>query len=179
MATVNGKKGRQSKYDKNFHPVLVRWMVRAGLTDEEIARELTLHHSTLYRWKGKYPEFRKAFAETKPFIDALVEDALLKRALGYTYQESEVRTDEQGRTVEKNVIRQMVPDVTAQIFWLKNRQPERWRDKQDVDVKAEVTQRHEYEITQRLISDPEGIDLAHKLLERAHIGHTGRIRVDG
>ena len=77
------KKGRQSKYDKNLHPTLVRWMVRSGLTDEEIAQELGIHHSTLYRWKDKHPEFRKAFDETKPFIDALVEDALLKRALGY------------------------------------------------------------------------------------------------
>lgn len=176
---TNIKKRRVSKYDNQFHPVIVRWMVRAGLNDEEIARELSLHRSTLYRWKDKYPEFAQAFAETKPFIDALVEDALLKRALGYQYTETEIRTDEQGRTMEKTVTRQVVPDVTAQIFWLKNRQPERWRDKQDVNVKAEVTNRHEYEITQRLITDPEGIDLAHKLLERAHLGHTGGVRMDG
>lgn len=131
---------RPSKYDPKLHPLLARWMARSGLIDEEIARELGIAPSTLYRWKALYPEFSEALKQGKNVVDAQVEESLLKRALGYEYEEVKmIMTDDGKRTrrVEKT-IKQVLPDVTAQIFWLKNRQPARWRDSHEIDLSGHV-----------------------------------------
>ena len=67
-------------------------------------------------------------------MDRQVENALLKRALGYEYDEI---TTEYGKEI-KRVTKQVVPDVTAQIFWLKNRKPDQWRDKQQIEHSGEI-----------------------------------------
>lgn len=101
---------------------------RDGLTDEQIAKNIGINRDTLYRWKKAYPDFSDALKRGKEVIDRQVENALLKRALGYTYDEV---TFEDGVEV-KRVRKQVVPDTTAQIFWLKNRKPEDWRDKREI-----------------------------------------------
>lgn len=101
---------------------------RDGLTDEQIAKNIGINRDTLYRWKKAYPDFSDALKRGKEVIDRQVENALLKRALGYTYDEV---TFEGGVEV-KRVRKQVVPDTTAQIFWLKNRKPEEWRDKREI-----------------------------------------------
>lgn len=101
---------------------------RDGLTDEQIAKNIGINRDTLYRWKKAYPDFSDALKRGKEVIDRQVENALLKRALGYTYDEV---TFEDGVEV-KCVRKQVVPDTTAQIFWLKNRKPEDWRDKREI-----------------------------------------------
>lgn len=101
---------------------------RDGLTDEQIAKNIGINRDTLYRWKKAYPDFSDALKRGKEVIDRQVENALLKRALGYTYDEV---TFEDGVEV-KRVRKQVVPDTTAQIFWLKNRKPEEWRDKREI-----------------------------------------------
>ena len=101
---------------------------RDGLTDEQIAQKMGISKGTLYDWKNKFPEFSNALKNGKEVVDTLVENALLKRALGYNYLEV---TEEDGDLgyKKKTVHKQMPPDVTAQIFWLKNRRPDKWRDK--------------------------------------------------
>lgn len=101
---------------------------RDGLTDEQIAKNIGINRDTLYRWKKAYPDFSDALKRGKEVVDRQVENALLKRALGYTYDEV---TFEGGVEV-KRVRKQVVPDTTAQIFWLKNRKPEDWRDKREI-----------------------------------------------
>ncbi len=125
----------RSRYDPNTTPQLVRWMARSGLTEVEIATELGINPSTLTRWKQRHPALVEALNESRNFVDSLVEDALLKRALGYEYEETKMVATQDGKTrrVEKTK-KSVVPDVTAQIFWLKNRQPERWRDKPQPDT---------------------------------------------
>lgn len=126
---------RKSEYDKRITPQLVKWMARSGLTEVEIAAELGVNPSTLTRWKQRYPELVEALKESRDFVDSLVEDALLKRALGYEYEEVKMIASQDGKTrrVEKTK-KVVLPDVTAQIFWLKNRQPDRWRDKPQPDA---------------------------------------------
>lgn len=101
---------------------------RDGLTDDQIAKNIGINRDTLYRWKKAYPDFSDALKRGKEVVDRQVENALLKRALGYTYDEV---TFEDGVEV-KRVRKQVVPDTTAQIFWLKNRKPEEWRDKREI-----------------------------------------------
>lgn len=101
---------------------------RDGLTDEQIAKNMGVSVSTLNNWKNKYVEILESLKRGKEVVDRLVENALLKRALGYSYTEI---TYEDG-VETKRVVKEVVPDTTAQIFWLKNRKPEDWRDKREI-----------------------------------------------
>lgn len=108
---------------------------REGLTDVEVARnKLGICPTTFYSWLKKCPEMRQAVNEGKAPVDDMVEDALLKRALGY--EATEGRINEDG---SKIMIKKHIPgDTTALIFWLKNRRKDRWRDKWDVEVTGEL-----------------------------------------
>ena len=116
---------------------------RDGLTDEQIAHNIGIRRETLYVWKNKYPNISNALKNGKEVIDRQVENALLKRALGYEYEEVKqiIEKDEKGKDrkrVEKTV-KQVIPDTTAQIFWLKNRKPKEWRDRKNIDMESNVT----------------------------------------
>lgn len=106
---------------------------RDGLTDEQLAAKIGITATTLYDWKNKYPVISEALKRGKEVVDVEVENALLKRAMGYDYTETRTETADDG-TVKTIVMQKtMPPDTTAQIFWLKNRRPAVWRDKQQVE----------------------------------------------
>lgn len=122
---------------------------RNGLTDEQIAHNIGIRRSTLYEWKKRFPVISDALKKGKEVVDIQVENALLKRALGYSYTEvtKERVVDYDPKTGEvlgshmeitKEVTKEVQPDVTAQIFWLKNRKPDVWRDRKDVGVSAQI-----------------------------------------
>lgn len=121
----------KGKYEKWLEPeglTLLEGWARNGLTDEQIAHNCGITVKTLYEWKNRYGEICEALKRGKEVIDLEVENALLKSALGFTYDE--VMTEESEGGIKKRVTKKMVlPNVTAQIFWLKNRKPEQWRDK--------------------------------------------------
>lgn len=225
---------------------------RDGLTDEQIAHNIGISRETLYQWKQKYSDISDALKKGKEVVDIEVENALLKRALGYSYKEitkerivdtgqkqrhggeseltekewefavkyfdgkccycgaamekatkdhirplnaggaltrnnvipccgscnsskkdnemlswyrlqpffDEYRLqkiedylrfvdsleaeDTGGLVVTKEVMKEVLPDTTAQIFWLKNRRPDRWRDKQDMELSGEVKNGNPY-----------------------------------
>ena len=98
---------------------------RDGLTDEQISRNMGIAYSTFREWKKKYSAFSAVLKRTKDVVDREVENALFRRAMGYKYDEV---TYERGEEV-KRVTKEVAPDTTAQIFWLKNRKPAEWRDK--------------------------------------------------
>ena len=111
---------------------------RDGLVNEQIAQNIGIHPSTLYDWQNKYPEIAEALKQGKEGVDRQVESALLKRALGYEYEEVKmIATESGGKRVEKTR-KQVLPDVGAQIFWLKNRKPKEWRDKQEVEHSGDL-----------------------------------------
>lgn len=119
--------------------IKIEGWARDGLTNEQIAYNIGIRDKTLYEWKNKYSEISEALKKGKEVIDRHVENALLKRALGYEFDEV---TSEliQGKLIETKVVRkQVAPDVTAQIFWLKNRKPREWRDKQEIEHSGGVT----------------------------------------
>lgn len=85
--------------------------------------------STFYEWKKKYSDISEALKEGKDAVDRQVENALLKSALGYKYDEvTEERRDDM-LVVTKVVHKEVQPNTTAQIFWLKNRKRAEWRDR--------------------------------------------------
>lgn len=118
---------------------------RDGLTDEQIAENIGIRRETLYDWKKKYSNISNALKKGKEVIDREVENALLKRALGYTYTETTKELIDDTLVVTKEVTKEVAPDTTAQIFWLKNRKPYEWRDKKDLEMKAEVNKEDPFE----------------------------------
>ena len=113
---------------ENDKLILLEGWARDGLTDEQIAKNIGINRTTLYDWKKKEVNIADALKKGKEVIDFEVENALLKRALGYEYEEE---TYENG-ILTKKVKKQVPPDTTAQIFWLKNRQVKKWRDKVEI-----------------------------------------------
>jgi transposase-like protein len=139
----------KGKYEEWLTPeglLLVEGWARDGLTDEQIAENMGIKRQTLYEWKKKYPDISDTLKRGKEVVDRQVENALLKRALGYKYDEVTYEQvackpyyDDEGNRKEfrldvtKKVTKEIQPDTTAQIFWLKNRKPEVWRDKQELN----------------------------------------------
>lgn len=123
---------------------------RDGLTDEQIASNMGITRKTLAEWKTKYSDICDTLKRGKAVVDIQVENALLKRALGYSYDEvtRERVLDYDPSTgqvvgshmeITKTVKKEVQGDTTAQIFWLKNRRPEQWRDKRNVSVEGEIS----------------------------------------
>ena len=111
---------------------------RDGLTDEQIAKNIGISRSTLNVWKDRYSDISDALKRGKDVIDRQVENALLKRALGYEYEEVKEKFED-GVITERTVTKkEVVPDTTAQIFWLKNRKPDKWRDKPRYEDTSEL-----------------------------------------
>ena len=118
-------KGKYREWLSEDGLIKIQGWARDGLIDEQIAHNMGITTKTLYEWKNKYGEISEALKKGKEVIDRKVENALLKRALGYAYDET---TYEDG-VETKRVTKEVAPDTTAQIFWLKNRKPAEWRDK--------------------------------------------------
>lgn len=104
-----------------------------GRTDAEIAEALGVGVRTLYSWKGAHQEFRQALKDAKAIADAEVVDSLFAKACGKakrTVRKKRQVLDFKGNKVEliEETEETPPPDTTAIIYWLKNRQPELWRD---------------------------------------------------
>ena len=139
--------GRKSKYQTHVEPklFLVECWARDGCTDEQIAKKLGVAYSTFREYIALYPALSAFLKKGKEVIDFEVENALLKRALGYDYCEEKVEIEQNagGRTISKKVVqtvKQVAPDVGAAAFWLKNRRPDKWRDRFTADPPATDTE---------------------------------------
>lgn len=126
----------KSKYEEFVLPklTLVEGWARDGLTDKQIADNLGISKDTFYKYKNRYTDFSDSLKKGKEVVDYEVENALLKRALGYKYDEVTIEEFEDGSVKTKTVTKEVIPDTTAQIFWLKNRKPDKWRDKQSIEA---------------------------------------------
>ena len=126
----------KGKYEQWLAPEgllkLEAW-ARNGLTDEQIAHNMGIKRQTLYDWRKKYSDISDTLKKGKEVVDIQVENALLKRALGYKFTEVKTEHSEDSVKITKTV-KEVQPDVVAQIFWLKNRKPDAWRDKRDVEL---------------------------------------------
>lgn len=137
-------KGKYEKWVEPENITLITGWAKSGLTDEQIAQNIGITRSTLSEWKNKYPQIGNAIKKGKEVVDFEVENALLKRALGYRYKEvikERLYNRDKGKyemVVTKEIEREVYPDTVAQMHWLRNRKPELWREiqsgKQDEEV---------------------------------------------
>lgn len=124
-------KGKYAEWLEPEGLLRVEGWARDGLTDEQIAHNIGITKSTLYEWKNRFKEFSESLKKGKDVVDREVENALFKRAIGYEYDEVCEEYESGVLTKRKITKKIVVPDTTAQIFWLKNRKPDIWRDKRD------------------------------------------------
>lgn len=132
--------GRPSKYNKDFHPKLARLLAEKGLIDKQIAEELGISEATITNWKKDHPEFLASLKAAKEEPDNKVERSLFERATGYVNKNAVKIFMPAGaeEPVYAPYVEHIAPDVTACIFWLKNRRPDRWRDKQELEHSGSV-----------------------------------------
>lgn len=141
----------KSKYESIVKPklIVIEGWARNGLTIEQIAKNLGISKVTLYKYMNEHVELSEHLKKGKEIIDIEVENALLKRALGYKYEEvtkellKDKKTGKEELRVTKVVTKEVQPDTTAQIFWLKNRRPEDWRDKKDIEHSGNIKNPYE------------------------------------
>lgn len=111
---IKRTRGRPSEYDEAYLPQVIE-LVEQGATSLEIAEQLDIAPVTFWRWCKAYPELRSAVKGAKDAQDDRVEESLRINAV-------------------------LNGNVTAQIFWLKNRQPDKWRDRKETEIIVPVTE---------------------------------------
>lgn len=127
-----GKRGRKSGFNEKVRETFLRLLAK-GNTEVEIADIIGVTTRTLQLWKGKNADLLRAVKEAKHAADQLVEASLFSRATGYSHPETKVFCSE-GSIVTHEMEKHYPPDTQAAMFWLRNRQPERWREKTEGDV---------------------------------------------
>ena len=125
--------GRPTKYKKEYDEQAFK-LCLLGATDNQLADFFATTEQTINAWKKAHKSFLESLKAGKAEADARVADALFNRALGFTTKETKISSDE-----VVNTTKQHPPDPTSCIFWLKNRQRDKWRDKPEAEDGDEST----------------------------------------
>lgn len=147
------KRGRPSDYKPEF-VAQARKLCLLGATDMELADFFGCGVPTLHRWRAEHPEFQKAIKVGKSESDDRVERSLYQRAVGYSHPDVHV-SNYQGEVTLTPIVKHYPPDVAAAFIWLKNRRPELWRDKQEIDLKADESLAELLKVARERASQPE------------------------
>lgn len=122
---------RPTKYQEAYAEQ-ARKLCLLGYTDSELAGFFEVSEATINNWKLEHLEFLESIKKGKAVADGDVASTLFNRAIGYTAKEKrEEKTADGFKEVDAE--KHVPGDVTAMIFWLKNRQKDKWREKQDVN----------------------------------------------
>lgn len=122
--------GRPSKYKDSF-PAQAAKLCKLGAIDKDIAEFFEVSEQTINEWKKKHPKFLESLKEAKDDIDRKVERSLFERATGYEHSEDKI-FNQNGTPLIVPTTKHYPPETTAAIFWLKNRQPDRWKDSKEI-----------------------------------------------
>ena len=129
MTTKKNPVGRPSSYREEYAAQAEK-LCKLGATDAELAEFFEVDEATIHRWKHSHGEFCESIKKGKTIADAEVASKLFHRATGYEHPEDDIRVVN-GEIVITPTIKHYPPDTIAGIFWLKNRQKGKWRDKID------------------------------------------------
>jgi hypothetical protein len=125
--------GRPTDYKEEYNAQAEK-LCKLGATDKELADFFEVAESTINEWKLKHPEFSESIKAGKILADSEVAEKLFKRATGYSHEDVDIKVID-GQIVTTDLVKHYPPDTTAAIFWLKNRQKEKWRDKTENDLR--------------------------------------------
>lgn len=138
---------RPSKFNDALKDIILR-LYKQGRTDKQVAEAIGVCEKTLNNWKGKNATFLQSLKDAKFVADALVEASLFSRAAGYSHVEEKIFMVD-GKAKRVKTAKQYPPDTTAAIFWLKNRQPEKWRENYELDI-HDMDKKSDEELDQRI-----------------------------
>ena len=125
------KRGQPTRYTTRCNERAYRLCKEKGFTNANLAVAFKVTKTTIQNWVREHPLFAAAVQDGKDDYDTReIEQVLLKRARGYRYDEKHVDVN---ANLTKTITKEVAPDTTAIIFWLKNRGAKRWSDKQEVD----------------------------------------------
>ncbi len=147
------KQGRPSKY-KQEYAEQARKLCLLGATDAKLADFFEVDEATINRWKHDFPEFCKSLKAGKIQADAEIAESLFNRAKGYIAPDLDIKMYE-GEIIETPYMKHYPPDATSMIFWLKNRQPDLWREKREA---VEVNDDNEITINVVRVSKDKNAD---------------------
>lgn len=128
--------GRPTEYKEEYN-LQAEKLCKLGATDAELAEFFEVTETTINNWKEVYPLFFESIKKGKILADAEIGERLFQRAMGYKHQDVDIKMYE-GQIIETPLIKYYPPDTTAAIFWLKNRQPNKWRDRKEVGLDGKV-----------------------------------------
>lgn len=128
--------GRPPRYKKEFDDQAYKLSL-LGYTDVELGVFFEVAESTINNWKKAHPSFLESIKKGKEIADTEVSSRLFDRAKGVRINSTKFFQHE-GIIQSVPYVEEYPPDTTAAIFWLKNRQPKKWRDKQEVDQNITV-----------------------------------------
>lgn len=142
-AILQGPQGVPSTY-KPEYAQLAYGQCLLGKTNEQLAVFFDVNVTTIGDWIVRYATFATAIKRGKDIADAQVVEALFHRAKGYSHRSEEIKVVSDGLGFGSSVVRvpitkQYAPDPIAGMFWLKNRQPDTWREKQEIKHEGEIT----------------------------------------
>lgn len=131
-----GNKGKPSSYQPEYAEQ-ARKLCLLGATDKELADFFNVSESTINKWKIDFVEFSESIKKGKDLADADVAERLFNRACGYVAPDVDIKVID-SQIVKTEIEKHYPPDTTAAIFWLKNRQRDKWKDKQDIDLTGNI-----------------------------------------
>jgi hypothetical protein len=129
--------GRPTDYKEEYNEQTIK-LCKLGATDKELADFFGVVEATINNWKLEHPEFLESIKAGKTLADANVAERLYQRALGFEHDSEEIKVAD-GEVIRVPIRKIYPPDPTAAIFWLKNRRPKEWRDKQEVEQSGGLT----------------------------------------
>lgn len=144
---TQAKVGRPTDYKPEYCDQAYK-LCLLGFTDEQLSTFFEVAESTINKWKLDYPEFSESVRRGKDSADGDAAHGMFKRAVGCTVKEVTYERIDSKETLElssdgemirdaykkKIVIKELPPETGASLNWLKNRQPAKWRDKQDINL---------------------------------------------
>ena len=130
--------GRPSDF-QNEYIDQARKLAELGATDMEVADFFEVDVRTIYRWKNSIEEFCQSLKVGKESADNRVKRALFQRAVGFEHDSVKIFCNE-GHMIEAPFREYIPPDTTAGIFWLKNRLPEEFREKSEIEVTGNLAE---------------------------------------
>lgn len=122
---------KNSKYKPEYDELAYNYSL-LGAIDKQMAEFFGVTEQTINNWKNDHPSFFESMCRGKAQADAMVAKSLFQRAVGYSHPETKIATRDGQITDQLDVIKHYAPDTAAASFWLKNRQPDIWRDKKEV-----------------------------------------------
>ena len=127
---------RPSKYKEEYNEQAYK-LCLLGAIDKDLADFFDVNIDTIHEWKKVYEGFSESLKRAKDESDAKVVKSLYQRAIGYSHPEDKIMQYE-GTPLIVPTTKHYAPDTTAAIFWLKNRQPDKWREKQEIVTESIV-----------------------------------------